>query len=87
MGYCSNDDYITLAEAWTNGEPPEDYAQGMEPEEVYWPTRAQHAADTWGRYFNEQGSCMLGYRFSATADREVPCSDEPHFRGGGGGWW
>jgi hypothetical protein len=53
----------------------------MEPEEVYWPTRAQHAADTWGRYYNENASCLLPYRFSATADQEVPCSEEPAFRG------
>lgn len=88
LGYCDHDEYITLTEAWGSGEPAEDYYRGLEhPDELYLPTRAQHAADTWRRYYNEQRSCMLAYRFSATADKEVPCSEELHFRGGGGSWW
>jgi hypothetical protein len=83
MGYCNEEFMVTVAEAWPpGGTPSNKYTGGDDPTELYWPRRGAHGAAHFGRYFNQTGNCLLGYRFSAAADKGVPWSEEPQFRGG-----
>lgn len=76
---------VIVAEAWPPGAapPPPEYAEGADPSELYWPRRGAHSADHFSRYYNQTSNGLLAYRFSATADREVPYNMPPQFRDGG----